>query len=59
VSSEWLLFAIERPPISIELLRHLSKLGPDEVRRIENGIRGTFDMPLLPTGQVGKTRRAA
>ena len=38
-------------PLSDELLRFLSKMPSDDLRKIENGLRGQLDMPLLPPQQ--------
>ena len=44
-------------PFSAELLITLRTMRPDDVRRIENGIRAQLDMDLLPS--LGKDQSAA
>lgn len=48
--------SFERWPLSAELLATLSRLEPNERRRIENGLRGQLDMTLLPADQDVKGR---
>lgn len=38
-------------PFSDELLRFLAKMPGDDLRKIENGLRGQLDMPLLAPKQ--------
>lgn len=45
---EWILLGVRAEPFSLALRARLLELPPDDLRRIENGIRGQLEMPPLP-----------
>ncbi|MFY7913564.1 MAG: helix-turn-helix domain-containing protein [Rubrivivax sp.] len=58
-SVEWLLYGRQAAIFSIELLRHLAQADTETLRRLENSLRGHFDLSPLTKPSSGKQVRAA